>query len=75
MILRYKKIFNKNTIEERSKTVDGFLSPEGGPNITDHELDILASTYASCRKKSDDKKKCSQIAWGAVNRYRSKNKK
>ena len=65
-------------ITERSKTVDGFLSPEGGSDITDKELDILAATYASCRKKGGgkeskaDKEKCSKISWGAVNRYRDK---
>lgn len=67
-------IYQRLFISERSKIVDGFLSPEGGPDITDRELDILASTYASCRKTSDSKEKCSKIAWGAVNKYRQKNK-
>lgn len=58
------------SLQERSKTVDGFLSPEGGPDITDHELDILAKTYASCRKNGNDKERCSKIAWSAVNKYR-----
>jgi len=56
--------FNFN---EKSKTVDGYKSPEGR-DISNHELDILASTYASCRKKDDDKTKCSKIAWSAVNK-------
>lgn len=79
----YKGIFTKKdllNISERSITVDGFLSPEGGPDITDKELSILGNTYASCRedkKKEEDlesnKTKCSKIAWSAVNKYDSKN--
>ena len=68
---RYIRIFNEEELNEKHKTVDGYLSPEGG-DISDKQLDILANTYASCRKKSKDKTKCSKIAWGAVNKSKSK---
>ena len=58
---------DEEELDEKSKTVDGYLSPEGG-DISDHDLDILAKTYASCRKKDSDKTKCSKIAWSAVNK-------
>ena len=55
--------------------MDGFLSPEGGPDISDEDLNILAKTYASCRKNSSDKTKCSKIAWSAVTKARASRKK
>lgn len=59
-------------MKERSKTVNGYKSPEGGPDISDHDLNILASAYASCRKGEKDKTKCSKIAWGAAHRSKKK---
>jgi hypothetical protein len=56
---------------EKAKTVGGFESPEPG-DIPKDEADILASTYASCRKDGGDKMKCAKIAWGAVKRHRTK---
>lgn len=51
--------------------VDGYESPEPG-DLPKKGVDILATTYASCRKDGGGKEKCSKIAWGAVNRWRDK---
>lgn len=59
-------IMRKVEKKSRAITVDGYLSPEPGPDLSDHEVQILGSAYAACRKDGGDKEKCSKIAWGAV---------
>lgn len=54
-----------NNLVNKARTVEGFESPEPG-DIPEKAKEILASTYASCRKDGGDKEKCSKIAWGAV---------
>jgi hypothetical protein len=51
----------------KARTVDGFESPEPG-DIPEKGKQLLAETYAKCRKDGGEKEKCSKIAWGAVNR-------
>lgn len=68
----YKDALKELTEESRAITVDGFLSPEPGPDATEHEIQILGHAYASCRKGGGDKESCSSVAWGAVNKYRDK---
>jgi hypothetical protein len=46
-------------------TVGGYESPEPD-NLPEKGKEILAEVYASCRKDSGDKEKCSKIAWSAV---------
>ncbi len=43
----------------------GFTPPEEG-TLPAHGQNILAAAYAACRRESEDKTKCSQIAWAAV---------
>jgi hypothetical protein len=64
--------FEEEDLDERSITVDSYKSPEGGPDISDKDLNTLGHTYASCRKDSQDKTKCSKIAWSQVNKSKNK---
>lgn len=57
----WKSIFKESSIEE-AKKVDGYESPEPG-NLPKEKADVLAKTYASCRKDNKDKTKCAKIAW------------
>lgn len=63
-IEQYLKEFEEYCFTE-ARTVDGYESPEPG-DIPEKAKQILAATYASCRKDGGDKTKCSKIAWGAV---------
>ena len=66
----------------KKKTVDSFVSPDFPEDFTDHEVDIGAAAYASCRQKwvssggeresPANKKKCSKTAYGAIYQYRKK---
>jgi hypothetical protein len=47
------------------KIKGGYESPEPG-DLPEKGKEILASTYAACRKDGGDKEKCAKIAWGAV---------
>lgn len=65
---RYQRFFP----EAEAKTVGGFKSPSPG-DLPEKGADILAKTYASCRKghgkeDKENKKKCSKIAWSSVHK-------
>ena len=61
-----KKAFDKIEVKNYNpKIVGGYESPEPG-DLPEKGKEILASTYASCRRDGGDKEKCAKIAWGAV---------
>jgi len=67
-------IYEDIHFDEKTKTVRGYLSPEGG-DISDSDLDTLANVYADCRDDSEDKDKCSKIAWSVVKKKKKKKDK